>query len=145
MYLSSTPQHWAADIEADNLRDEATVIHCVCVLNLQTKSEQTFTDAASFRAWLEAEDLILVGHNFLAYDAPVLNKLWGTRIGVSKVVDTFVLSQMYNPNIGAHGLDAWGERLGYAKGDHTDFSRFTPEMLKYCQRDVRLDHTTGGG
>ncbi len=138
MYLSSTPQHWAADIEADNLRDEATVIYCVCVLNLQTKYEQTFTDAASFRAWLEAEDRILVGHNFLAYDAPVLNKLWGTRIGVSKVVDTFILSQMFDPSLGSHGLEAWGERVGYAKGDHTDFSRFTPEMLKYCQRDVRL-------
>lgn len=138
MYLSSTPQHWACDIEADDLRNEATVIHCVCVLNLQTKAEQTFTDAASFRAWLEDETRILVGHNFLAYDAPVLNRLWQAGIPVSRVVDTMVLSQMFNANIGGHGLDAWGERLGYAKGDHTDFSRYTPEMLKYCQRDVRL-------
>lgn len=45
---------------------------------------------------------------------------------------------MFNPNIGGHGLEAWGERLGYAKGEHVDFSEYTPEMLRYCQRDVRL-------
>jgi len=142
-YLKHDARYFACDIEADNLRNEATSIWCVCVANLQDKSEQTFLDAASFRVWLEEEDRVLIGHNFLSYDAPVLNRLWGTRISVSQVIDTFILSQMYSANLtGGHALDGWGLRLGYPKGDYSDFSRFTPEMLKYCRRDVRLTALT---
>jgi DNA polymerase-1 len=67
-------------------------------------------------------------------------------------VDTFILSQVYNPNYprpkgmkakggkiaGPHSLEAWGLRLNYPKSEFDDFSKFTPEMLKYCQRDVML-------
>lgn len=137
-YLSYDVTYWSCDIEADDLRDEASVIWCVCVCNVQTREEQTFTDADSFRDFLEASDRVLIGHNFLAYDAPVLNRIWKTRIAVSQIIDTFVLSQMYNPKMHGHGLGHWGERLGYPKGDHSDFSRLTPEMLKYCRRDARL-------
>lgn len=138
MYLTPTSLHWACDIEADDLLENVTKIHCVCVINLVTKEERSFTDGEEFRAWLE-RDYILVGHNFLAYDLVVLNRLWGARIPSSRVVDTFVLSQLYNPNYsGGHSLEAWGLRLKYPKGAHEDFSKFTPQMLAYCKRDTRL-------
>lgn len=138
MYLTPTKSHWACDIEADDLLDNATRIWCVCVLNLVTKEEKEFTDAESFLAWLE-DDFILVGHNFLAYDLVMLNRHWKAGIAATRVVDTFVLSQLYNPNFrGGHSLEAWGERLRYAKSKHEDFSCLTPEMLAYCKRDTRL-------
>lgn len=149
MYLTPTKSHWACDIEADELLDKATRIWCVCVLNLETKEEREFTDAKAFQDFLEQHPAaILVGHNFIGYDLPMLNRFWGTRIGASRVVDTFVLSQLYNPaykrpngcpkSVGPHSLEAWGLRLRYPKSKHEDFSAFSPEMLHYCRRDTRL-------
>lgn len=149
MYLQPTDKHWACDIEADDLLDKATLIWCVCVINCVTKVRHTFTDKASFLAWsTENPDAIFVGHNFLAYDVVMLNRFWGCRIPVSRVVDTFVLSQVYNPSYpkpkglsgkkGSHSLEAWGIRLKYPKTEHTDFSECTTEMLKYCMNDTIL-------
>jgi hypothetical protein len=82
---------------------------------------------------------ILVGHNFIAYDLVMLNRHWKTSIGVGSVVDTFVLSQLYNPSYsGGHSLEAWGERLGHPKTEHEDFSCLTREMLEYCANDTSL-------
>lgn len=140
MYLTFTDKHWACDIEADELIDKATLVWCSCVINVVTKEEKEFTDAAAFNVWRsENPDAILVGHNFLAYDAPMLNRFWGASIGASKIVDTFILSQLYNPSLkGGHSLGAWGLRLRYPKGEFNDFSRLSVEMLRYCKRDARL-------
>lgn len=131
--------YWALDIEADNLRNEATTIHVVCGENLETGELVVFREAAAFREWVEESHRVFVGHNFVAYDAPVLNRLWGTRISVGQIIDTFILSQMYLPNMGGgHSLRAWGTRLKDSKIEFEDFSRYTPEMLEYCQQDVAL-------
>ncbi|MBB6253043.1 DNA polymerase [Nitrospirillum iridis] len=37
---------------------------------------------------------------------------------------------------GAHALADWGERLGFPKGDHSDWTQFSYEMAEYCRRDV---------
>ena len=95
--------------------------------------------AKEFVLWFWAEGRVLVGHNFLAYDAPVLNRLWAVGIAVGKIIDTFIMSQMYAPNIGGgHSLAAWGIRLKHLKGDHSEFHIFTPAMLKYCGNDATL-------
>jgi DNA polymerase-1 len=138
VYLTPTDKHWACDIEADNLLDDATRIWCVCVINMITKEERSFTDAKDFQEWLDS-DFVLVGHNFIAYDLVMLNRFWNARLGVGRVVDTFILSQLYNPTYsGGHSLAAWGERLRYKKSEHSDFSRYSDDMLKYCVRDTRL-------
>jgi DNA polymerase-1 len=139
--LTPTNRHWACDIEADDLLDKATCIWCVCVENVLTGEKHAFTDKEAFRVWLGRlpPDYRLVGHNFIGYDLPMLNRHWGTGVGVSHVVDTFVLSQLYNPSYaGGHSLEAWGSRLGHAKTEHKDFSCLTPEMLEYCANDTQL-------
>jgi DNA polymerase-1 len=140
MYLTPTKNHWAADIEADDLLEGVTTIWCITLCNVITKEEVEFTDGESFRLWQsDHPDAIYVGHNFVAYDAVVLNRLWGAAIPIGRIVDTFILSQLYHPTFGGgHSLDAWGKRLGYCKGAHGDFSRFTEGMLRYCRRDTRL-------
>jgi len=62
----------------------------------------------------------LIGHNLIGFDAPILNKIWKTRIGLSKVRDTLIMSRLLNPSIeGGHSLDAWGKRLGNRKVEYT--------------------------
>jgi DNA polymerase-1 len=149
VYLTPTNSHWACDIEADNLLEEATRIWCVCVENVLSGEKASFTDAASFLAWQAGHpDTIYVGHNFIAYDAVMLNRFWGARITISKIVDTFVLSQLYSPTLakpkglvgkkGPHSLEAWGIRCRHPKTEHEDFSCLTPEMLEYCANDTTL-------
>ena len=140
MYLTPTERHWACDIEADNLLDSATRIWCVCVLNCVTKERRDFTNALEFRTWLASvPEAILVGHNFIAYDLVMLNRHWQAGIGIRRVADTFVLSQLFSPTLkGGHSLGDWGRRLRYPKGDFCEFDRYSPEMLRYCRRDVNL-------
>lgn len=147
LYLNPTDQHWACDIEADGLLSEATVIWCATLTNVVTKEEVSCLTKEEFNAFEASHPrAIYVGHNFLSYDAVMLNRFWGAGIPVARIVDTFILSQIYNPAYpkpagcvkGAHSLEAWGIRLRYPKGDFDDFSRYTPEMLKYCRRDTRL-------
>tara|TARA_R110000851_G_scaffold90285_2_gene197309 strand:- start:10863 stop:12581 length:1719 start_codon:yes stop_codon:yes gene_type:complete len=62
----------------------------------------------------------LIGHNLIGFDAPILNKLWGTRIGWKKVRDTLIMSRLFNPSIeNGHSLAAWGKRLGNNKVEYT--------------------------
>ena len=62
----------------------------------------------------------LIGHNLIGFDAPVLNKLWGTKIGLKKVRDTLIMSRLLNPSIeNGHSLAAWGKRLGNNKVEYT--------------------------
>jgi DNA polymerase I len=50
----------------------------------------------------------------------VLNKLWGTKIGLKKVRDTLIMSRLHNPSIeNGHSLAAWGKRLGNRKVEYT--------------------------
>ena len=122
------------DLEADGL--DPTVIHVAIVKDLATGKHHEFykDDGASFASMVRGCKLIL--HNGIGFDLPVLRKLWGyTHTG--EVVDTLVLSRLVNPSIEkGHSLEAWGERLGYPKGDYNDWSKLTAEMVEYCKRDT---------
>lgn len=80
-----------------------------------------------------------MGHNFIAYDLVMLNRFWGTELPVSRCIDTFVLSQLYNPTLaGGHSLEDWGDRLKQPKGKHNDWSHLSDEMLGYCVLDTSI-------
>lgn len=140
MYLTPTENTWACDIEADNLLDKATKIWCVCLENVSTGETFSTTTAVPLLEWLgEHPDAVFVGHNFIAYDLVMLNRHWFTKIPASRVVDTFVLSQLYKPTLtGGHSLREWGARLRFPKGEFHDFSEFSEDMLKYCRQDTSL-------
>jgi DNA polymerase I-like protein with 3'-5' exonuclease and polymerase domains len=80
----------------------------------------------------------IITHNGIFFDLPVLKKVWGITVKKSQVVDTLVLSRLYNPSIeDGHSLAIWGQRLGFSKGDFTDFDGgLTQEMLDYCVQDT---------
>ena len=82
----------------------------------------------------------IVGHNIVNFDAPKIKELWHISIDGWKLRDTLLMSRLWNPRLsGGHSLGAWGERLGYAKGDFTDYDGgLSEEMISYCKRDVSL-------
>lgn len=143
-----------ADIETDAL--DATIIHCIVCKDIDTNELHIFKEdnlsdfnrfAMSVTCW--------IGHNFLSFDAPVLNRLTGTSISTKDITDTLILSQMDKPDrevpeqmkelpkekrTGPHSLKAWGMRMGNYKIDFEDFGEYSQEMLDYCIQDVHLCH-----
>ena len=124
------------DIETDGL--DASVIWCaVCRHNGESEvicNEQDFKDYVQRKA--EAK---FVFHNGIGFDVPVVERIWNFVFPRAMVVDTLVLSRLAEPSrSGGHSLRNWGNILGYAKGDHSDWSQLTPEMIDYCIRDTEV-------
>lgn len=137
MYLTNKEANkWLIDIETDGLNP--TRIWCVVVKNLVSKEVRTFLEREEFIEWYKPE-YVLIGHNIISYDIPVLNRLFSAGISTDRCIDTLVLSYLYNPGIvDGHSLEAWGRRLGCPKGQHSEWDCFSPEMLQYCKQDVNV-------
>lgn len=142
MYLSKpSKRHWVIDIETDGL--DARQIWCLCAVNTATGEEVVLTDTEAINVWIAdrlADGCVFIGHNLVSFDVPVLNRLAKTKIPVSRVVDTFVMSMHYSPSLaGGHSLDAWGTRVGSPKGEWNDWSQLSDGMVEYCLRDCRVN------
>jgi len=123
------------DIETNSTHDK---IWCVVTRDIDDGIVREWHNKDDvLQKYLSAADSIIM-HNGIFFDAPVLKKVWGVTIKKSQVVDTLVLSRLYNPSLeDGHSLAAWGQRLGFAKGDFTDFDGgLTKEMLDYCIQDT---------
>jgi DNA polymerase-1 len=83
---------------------------------------------------------LLVAHNGIFFDFPILNRLWNTKIVPSMCIDTLVMSRLMSPNReNGHSLAAWATSLGTEKIDFKDFdSGWSQEMQDYCIRDVEV-------
>ena len=82
----------------------------------------------------------VIGHNIIAYDIPVCERLLGTNFSKCQVVDTLVMSRLAKPDrLGGHSLDSWGESLNFAKGDYDDWLNFSQAMVDYGKQDVALN------
>jgi len=122
------------DLEADGLNP--TTIWCVVTRYNGVNTVHTRPD--TLREAL-CGPLSVVGHNLIGYDLPVLERLWGLSVAPERVIDTLVLSRLFDPSkSGGHSLRNWGEELGFPKGDHDDWTCLSPEMIDYCMRDVEV-------
>ena len=124
------------DIETDGLNP--SVIWCaVCRHNGESEvicNEQDFKDYVQRKA-----EATFVFHNGIGFDVPVVERIWNFTFDRTLVTDTLVLSRLAEPSrSGGHSLRNWGNILGYAKGDHSDWSQLTPEMIDYCIRDTEV-------
>jgi hypothetical protein len=107
---------------------------------------------------LETAD-VLIGHNIINYDIPLLKEQYSDFNPSGQVLDTLVLSRLFYPHIadrdferrpagmpqrlyGRHSLEAWGYRLKCFKGDFGKhdgaWDVYTPEMLDYCIQDTEV-------
>jgi DNA polymerase-1 len=131
------------DIEADGL--EPTKIFCIVAQDVDTKEVFTFDNTQLEAGYLFLKSATkLIGHNIIGYDLPALKSVAGIDLSETKTVDTLVLSRLFKPTReGGHGLESWGYRLGFNKGDYGQsegaWDSYCPEMLEYCQRDVELN------
>lgn len=105
----------ALDIETNTKHDR---IWLVRTKDLDTGEKNKWTEAEKLRVYLKDATLI-VAHNGIGFDFPVLNKLWNTKITLSKVFDTLIVSRLLDPSRdGGHSLEAWGQTLGFQKIDY---------------------------
>jgi DNA polymerase I len=115
-------------------------IWCVVTKDIEYGKVSVFFEPEGFKDHIAGYNT-LIAHNGLSFDFPVLNRVWGTRIGLQNAMDTLVLSRLSNPSKeGGHSLKNWGECLNFPKDDFTgDFDAgLTDEMLTYCKRDVEV-------
>jgi DNA polymerase I-like protein with 3'-5' exonuclease and polymerase domains len=147
------------DIETNGLLDAVSKVHCICVYDVDTKEAHSYhgeTLQSGLQALASAD--VLIGHNILGYDIPVLVKLHKfshkalirdtllcARVIWSDVKEkdfaAWKAGKLPGDCIGIHSLKAWGYRLGCLKGTYgetSDWATFSPEMLSYCEQDVQV-------
>ena len=145
------------DLESNGLYNDVSTIHCIVLKDIDTNKIIQVDVKEALKLLSEAE--LIIGHNIIKYDIPVLKKLYGFKTK-AKVFDTLVatrliwsdltdsdMKRVHTINyprslVNRHSLKAWGIRLGnYKQQIDTDWSVFTQEMLEYCIQDVEVTHT----
>lgn len=139
------------DLEADGLLQSATKVHCGVFKDIVTNEVVKFRPH-QIKEMLQYLDTInvLIMHNGIGYDWPLLEKLYKYKFKGQKV-DTLIMSRLLNPKriipfncpnkkVGPHSVEAWGYRVGRGKPEHNDWSVFSEEMLHRCAEDVEIQH-----
>lgn len=143
------------DLETDGLLiNEVSTVHCLVLKDVNSGEILSFTEDWKEGAKLLEYADVIIGHNIIKYDIPVLEKLLGTFKPKGLIRDTLVCTRLIWADvkqndftrdgfprklIGSHSLEAWGHRLGNHKGDYDGgWEVFNEEMLTYCVQDVEL-------
>ena len=155
------------DIETNGLYPEVTQLFCITILDTRNNEYKQYSEDRCtkgvlwlYEQWQQGE--MVVGHNIINYDLPVLAKLYSwfkiTQELKDNTIDTLVLSRLIFSHLEdtdaalmrkgvlpkklykSHSLKAWGYRLGELKGTYGEakdaWDKFTPEMLEYNKQDV---------
>lgn len=164
--------------------DVLSRIHLLAIRDLDTGETHVFRknkrqDSIARGVKMLAEADVLVGHNIIGFDIPVIELLYPEYQCNALVRDTLVLSRVFfadekerdfrrfqrgeieGKEIGRHGLEAWGQRLGHHKGDYSKtraeelkklypdadkqeiirlvWSEWNQEMEDYCVQDLNVN------
>ena len=138
------------DSEANGLLDTVTTAHCGVFKSLDGKEVEKFDNQQipDMLRFLDTCDVI-IGHNIIGYDFPMLKKVYG-YVYKGKKVDTLLMSRALNPDrmlppnaiirsAGPHSIYAWGVRVGVDKPEHEDWAVYSPAMLHRCTEDVEIN------
>ena len=142
-----------ADLESNGLLNQANRIWCGVVIDADTEQERRFYphQIDELIEFIKEEVKVLVIHNGLGFDVPLLKKLKGfdpSEYG-TLVVDTLLMSRLQRPErrlpyncpnkkAGPHSIEAWGYRVGRGKPEHDDWGQFSEAMLHRCSEDTRI-------
>lgn len=157
MKPGSKNESWLVfDIETDGLYDKVTKVFCIVIYDINR--EETFAygpDRIDDALTHLATGDVLIGHNVIFYDVPVLQKLHSFNCK-ARILDTLICTRLIWPKEklydldvqlypevpknyrGMAGLKAWGYRLSDNKIEFKDFSEYSEEMLVYCKQDVSV-------
>lgn len=138
-------QALAFDIEGDGLLPELTTCWCIGIADV--------TDPHNVQSYSDHDDALpsieealtrmmaadrLVAHNGIGYDVPAIKKLYNVDLGYDKQWDTMTVAALLEPERRSLKLSIFGSELGYDKGDHSEWHRYTQEMRVYMERDVEI-------
>ena len=106
------------DVETDGFLDKATKIHVLSY----TRDGVTFSSLHGYEEMREllAAETILIGHNIMRFDIPVLEKILSIKIK-AKLYDTLPMSWVINLDRPSHGLESFGIDFGVPKPVITDW------------------------
>ena len=141
------------DIETNGFLHLCDKVHCIVLKDIDTGEILTLDNETAIKKLEEAE--LIIGHNIIKFDIPVLEKLYSATFK-GKIFDTLVGTRLVYADIkesdfskkdfpkdciGKHSLKAWGNRIGeYKEQIETDWQTFTPEMLEYCKQDTEVTY-----
>lgn len=168
------------DIETDGFLESVTTLHSLCIKDIdsgrvwsccdhayETTAHNTTVASIAHGLNMLRSATLLVGHNIISYDLPVLQKLYPAFKWTAEITDTLIEARLNWPRdalrpkdfalqkqqklpgnlIGNHSLEAFGYRLGVLKGDYSawckeqgidPWSAWRPEMQSYCELDVAV-------
>ena len=127
------------DIETDDLK--ATKIWCLVAQDMDSGKIYKFPPEKLSEGYeLLSNADTLIGHNIIGFDIPMVEKFGGVDLSKIPVIDTLVLSRLFNPNRGGgHSLENWGYILNFKKIEFEDYLNYSKEMMDYCVRDVQVN------
>ena len=131
------------DVESDDLLDKITTIHVIVVKDATSGVTTAFYDVQAAVDYLDTFDRV-IGHNCIMFDIPAINRFvkWTPK---AMPIDTMLISRLLWPDRNTHpaggsSLKAWGKKLALPKGEFSDFSQLTKDMVTYCKQDVDITH-----
>ena len=125
------------DVECDGFNP--TKLHCISVKGTNTKLKST-ANYDNMRKFFTNAD-VLIGHNIIRFDIPVVERILGIKI-TARRVDTLALSWYLEPQRVRHGLEYYGEDFGIPKPVVTDWDGLTTEeYIHRCEEDVKINTT----
>ena len=127
------------DIETDDLK--ATKIWCLVAQDVDSGRIYKYPPEKLQEGYeLLSNANTLIGHNIIGFDIPMVEKFGGVDLSKIPVIDTLVLSRLFNPNRGGgHSLENWGYLLNFKKIEFEEYLNYSKEMLDYCVRDVQVN------
>ena len=116
-------------------------IWLVVTKDLDTGETITWKQASGLKEYLK-ECTLIVMQNGVAFDAPLLNRLWMTKIKLTQCFDTLIVSRLLEPSKQeGHSLEAWGEQLGIKKIDYRAVWRWlTYRVNADCYKGEEFDY-----
>lgn len=128
------------DTESDGLYRQATRLWCIACRDLDTRQEKFFGPdeiEAGLQYLMEAD--VVVAHNYLGHDYPLIKSLY-PWFQPKAYEDSLILSRLYNPDRQhGHSIEAWGQKLGYPKPEHEDWSQYSEDMRVRCTTDTLIN------
>lgn len=128
------------DIEANGLKNPDKIWLVICK-DLDNGKYYTFYPYRegfdALRNFWNSLSLV-VGHNWLGYDWPNLDRLSSGTLRSVPAIDTLIVSKLVDFSRKGHSVEDYGEEFGLPKFEFTDFSRYSPDMDEYCRRDVDI-------
>ncbi len=136
---------WVVDIEGNSL--SPTRIWCLSAQAVGGKKIHTVTNYEDMKRLLVREDVVIIGHNFIRFDAVVLEKLLNIKIKAT-IIDTLAIAWVLDEKRHRVGLESYGEDAGIPKvvvleeqwtGTGMTKAAHAKLMKERCEDDVRIN------